>query len=137
MTAHDQRGLSELPTAPLPVVGRLAPPLVSVPGQLPSGEAGQGKPLRARQSVSAFGAGVVTAALVIMALGMIVAQIYSAANAEPGPGPIAVGAHIVAAIGAVPLYRVARRRDGRARWLAGGALLVLMLLVLWFYWWVA
>lgn len=60
-------------------------------------------------------AGVLAAVLVIMGAGLLVAQIVSGVNGQPGPGALAVGAHLAGAVLGVGGYRVAVRRRGRWR----------------------
>lgn len=72
--------------------------------------------------------------LVIMGVGMLVAQIVSSVSGWPGPGALAVGAHLAGTVVGVACYRVVQRRHGAAR---VAALLVLPLVIgvlLWLFW---
>jgi hypothetical protein len=77
-------------------------------------------------------AGVLAAMLVIMGVGMLVAQVVSGANGQPGPGALSVGAHLAGAVVGVGCYQVSLRRRGRSKAaaLVVSALVTVALLVL-------
>ncbi|WP_415973526.1 hypothetical protein [Rhodococcus sp. 077-4] len=79
--------------------------------------------------------GVVTAGLVVLAIGVAVAQYLGHSRGFPGPGGISVAAHIVAAVVAVVAQRVTDHRRGLSAFL--GAIVVIFAtgLVLWTQWW--
>jgi hypothetical protein len=78
--------------------------------------------------------GIVMLILVIMAAGMVVAQLVSGGDTQPGPGTITVTWHVVAAVAGIVCYRFSRRK-GPGQLLALLAILVIAVLVLWFFWW--
>lgn len=88
-----------------------------------------------RRSVRSMLCGVVLVVLVLLAVGMLLAQFVSQAHGTPGPGAVAVGSHIAAALVAMPLYLLGERRKGLVRWLATMGMLVVLGVVLWFFWW--
>lgn len=79
-------------------------------------------------------AGVLTAVLVLLGLGMVVAQVVGAAQHHPGPGALAVGAHVAGAVVGIWCYRLVGR-SGLVRWLGFVALPVIIVVLLWFFWW--
>lgn len=81
-------------------------------------------------------AGVLTAVLVIMGIGMVVAQIVSGANGRPGPGALTVGAQVAGAVVGVACYRVGvvGPRRGAVRVAALVCQPVVTVLLLWFCW---
>lgn len=81
-------------------------------------------------------AGTVAVAIVVLALGVLVATVVSRIGSMPGPTVPAVVAHVVGAGLAVSLYRVVSRTTGPVRRLAAAALAVELLALLWFFWWV-
>jgi hypothetical protein len=133
------------PTATQPTSGQLSSEQPTTPFGVvdaPDDDAREARdeqtaPRRTRKPLLAAVTGTLTATLVIMALGMIGAQLYSAGHGEAGPGGLAVGAHIAGATVAVALYRTARRPTGGVRWLACFALLGVAGILLWFFWWAA
>jgi hypothetical protein len=101
-----------------------------------SGRDSSPAPHQPTRSVRAGSAGILTAVLVILAIGMIVAQIISAEHHQPGPGTLAVGAHIVSAIAGVCCYRLTTRgRPIIVTVLSFLALPLITGLLLWFFWW--
>jgi hypothetical protein len=78
--------------------------------------------------------GVVFCILLIMAVGLVFAQITSGHNGQPGPGAITVGAHIAGVLAGFFCYRLSRGRGLRGL-LGLLAILVVAGLLLWFYWW--
>jgi predicted anti-sigma-YlaC factor YlaD len=90
---------------------------------------------RPRRSVVAGTAGVLTAVLVLLGIGMVVAQVVGAAQHHPGPGALAVGAHVAGAVVGIWCYLLASRRSGLVRWLGFVALPVVTVVLLWFFWW--
>lgn len=89
---------------------------------------------RPPRSVVAGLAGVLAAVLVLLGIGMPVAQVVGAAQRHPGPGALAVGAHVAGAVLGIWCYRLASRRSGLVRWLGFVALPVLVAVLLWFFW---
>jgi predicted anti-sigma-YlaC factor YlaD len=79
--------------------------------------------------------GVLAAVLALLGVGMVVAQVVGAAQHHPGPGALAVGAHVAGAVAGIWCYRLATRRSGLVRWLGFVALPVLIAALLWFFWW--
>jgi hypothetical protein len=79
-------------------------------------------------------AGVVLCGLLIMAVGLVIAQITSGHHGQPGPAPITVGAHIAGLVAGFVCYRFSRGR-GLRRLLGLLGILVIAGLLLWFYWW--
>ena len=79
-------------------------------------------------------AGVVVCALVIMAAGMIVAQLAGGHDHQPGPGAAVVTWHVVGALAGIVGYRLTRRA-GVVRLLGLVAVVVIAVLLLWFFWW--
>jgi predicted anti-sigma-YlaC factor YlaD len=90
---------------------------------------------RPPRSLVAGTAGVLTAVLVLLGIGMAVAQVVGAAQHHPGPGALAVGAHVAGAVVGIWCYRLASRRSGLVRWLGFVALPVLVVVLLWVFWW--
>jgi predicted anti-sigma-YlaC factor YlaD len=90
---------------------------------------------RRPRSVVAGTAGVLVAVLVFLGLGMLVAQVVGAAQHHPGPGVLAVGAHVAGAVVGIWCYRLASTRSGLVRWLGFVALPVLVVVLLWVFWW--
>jgi hypothetical protein len=80
-------------------------------------------------------AGVVLCVLWIMGIGMVVAQLVSAQQDRPGPGALAVGAHVAAAVLGVVSYRAVSRNPGLPRLLGLIVLLAMTVALLWFFWW--
>jgi hypothetical protein len=92
-------------------------------------------PAPATRPPRSLAAGVLVAVLVLLGIGMVVAQVVGAAQHHPGPGALAVGAHMAGAVLGVWCYRLATRRSGLVRWLGFAALPVLIVALLWFFWW--
>jgi hypothetical protein len=82
-------------------------------------------------------AGVLVCVLVILAVGMVGAQIVAGQHGQPGPGAGTLGVHLAAAVVGIAGYRLASRRPGALPPVVCAALLVIAGLVLWFYWWAA
>lgn len=78
--------------------------------------------------------GVVMIALLIMGIGMVIAQLTSAQHHQPGPGALAVGAHAAGAVVGVVCYGYSRRK-GSGRLIALLVTVATALLLLWFFWW--
>lgn len=79
--------------------------------------------------------GIFTAGLIVLAVGLIVVWVAASVAGDPGPGPVMLLAHSVAAAGAVVLHRLAKARTGRAGYLAAlGPPAVLVLLGTLFWW---
>jgi hypothetical protein len=93
--------------------------------------------LRARSALFGLIA-IVVAALVILACGIVGAQIVAAQRGQPGPGAWALVAHLLAAAAGVVGYRLASRQPANAvRPVVCAALLTITALLLWFFWWAA
>lgn len=79
--------------------------------------------------------GIVTAGLVVLAIGVAVTQYLGHSRGFPGPGGVSVAAHIVAAVVAVFAQRIADHRRGFSA--VRGVIVVFVVtgLVLWTQWW--
>ena len=102
-------------------------PVAATPASPPAATAGDG----ATPAV----AGVVLAALWIMGIGLIVAQVVSAAHHVPGPGAVAVILHMAGAVAGVFCYRATSRHRGLPRLLGLLAILAITAALLWYFWW--
>ncbi|HEX7661397.1 MAG TPA: hypothetical protein VF444_18135 [Pseudonocardiaceae bacterium] len=133
-----------LPTAEIPRVEATSPiahsgPTTSPatapgPDSTPSADIGPVAPHRARPGLLAGLTGLLTAGLVVLAVVVICAQVYSGTHGMPGPGAVTLCAHAGAALLAVPLQLSADRRPGARRWLCCTAILLITAAVLWFFW---
>jgi len=90
---------------------------------------------RPPRSLAAGTAGVLTAVLALLGIGMLVAQVAGAAQHHPGPGALTVAAHMAGAVLGIWCYRLATRRSGLVRWLGFAALPVMIAALLWVFWW--
>jgi asparagine N-glycosylation enzyme membrane subunit Stt3 len=79
--------------------------------------------------------GIVTAGLVVLAIGVAVTQYLGHSRGFPGPGGVSVAAHIVAAFVAVFAQRIADHRRGFSAVLGAIVVFVVTGLVLWTQWW--
>ncbi|WP_216214279.1 hypothetical protein [Amycolatopsis aidingensis] len=79
--------------------------------------------------------GSLAAGLVLLAVGVLGAQILGWASGSSGPGVLATGGHLLAAVLALLAQRVADRGSGRAAGLAALAVLLLVVAPLWLFWW--
>ncbi|WP_052047741.1 hypothetical protein [Rhodococcoides fascians] len=79
--------------------------------------------------------GIVTAGLVVLAIGVAVTQYLGHSRGFPGPGGVSVAAHIVAAGVAVFAQRIADHRRGFSAVLGAIVVFVVTGLVLWTQWW--
>ncbi|MGO1054948.1 hypothetical protein [Crossiella sp. CA198] len=79
--------------------------------------------------------GSVAAAVMLLAVLVIGAQIFAATESWAGPGWIAVIGHVVAAVLAVLLQFFADRRTGAGAWAAGIGVFVVAGAALWLWWW--
>ncbi|OZE79015.1 hypothetical protein CH305_15755 [Rhodococcus sp. 15-649-2-2] len=79
--------------------------------------------------------GVVTAGLVVLAIGVAVTQYLGHSRGFPGPGGLSVAAHIAAAVVAVVAQRIADHRRGFSAFLGALVVFVVTGLVLWTQWW--
>lgn len=79
--------------------------------------------------------GIVTAGLVVLAIGVAVTQYLGHSRGFPGPGGLSVAAHIVAAVVAVIAQRIADHRRGFSAVLGAIVVFVATGLVLWTQWW--
>lgn len=78
--------------------------------------------------------GVVLCVLLFMAVSVVIAQLTSGGDQQPGPGALTVGAHVAGFVVGAACYGVARRRGPRRMFgLVGGV--VVLVLLLWFFWW--
>ncbi|MDI9897018.1 hypothetical protein QM797_20050 [Rhodococcus sp. IEGM 1381] len=93
--------------------------------------AGAGAGLRFLRGIS----GVVTAGLVVLAIGVAVTQYLGHSRGFPGPGGLSVGAHIAAAAVAVVAQRIADHRRGFSAFVGTLVVFVVTGLVLWTQWW--
>jgi hypothetical protein len=78
---------------------------------------------------------VLAGGLVGLAIVLCLVQWFAGNTGFPGPGAVAVVAHLVAALAAVVLQLGAERLRGRTAVLASWAVLLLAAAVLWFGWW--
>jgi hypothetical protein len=79
--------------------------------------------------------GALTAGMVVLAVALVVIWAVAAAHGEPGPGTPVLAGHLVAAVLAVALQRIADRDAGRVGRLAAlGAVLVVATVVAVFWW---
>jgi hypothetical protein len=78
--------------------------------------------------------GVLLCVLLIMGVGMFVAQLMGGHDDQPGPGALTVGAHLAGVVAGVFCYRLSRR-TGRGRLLGLLGIVVVTVLLLWFFWW--
>lgn len=78
--------------------------------------------------------GLLAGGLVVLAVVMVGAQLYSSVNRMPGPGALTIFAHVGAAVLAVVLQWFADRRVGPARWLCCAGIVVITGVLLWFFW---
>ncbi|MBP2476523.1 hypothetical protein JOF53_005395 [Crossiella equi] len=100
------------------------------------GEALEERPRRVRTGALLRGVtGSVAAALVLLALVVVGAQVFAASSSWAGPGAVAVTGHVVAAGLAVLLQRFADHRTGGAAWAAGLSVLAVAVATLWLWWW--
>ncbi|MBY4129188.1 hypothetical protein HQO83_12380 [Rhodococcus fascians] len=79
--------------------------------------------------------GVVTAGLIVLAIGVAVTQYLGHSRGFPGPGGLSVGAHIAAAVVAVVAQRIADHRRGFAAFVGALVVFGVTALVLWTQWW--
>ncbi len=79
--------------------------------------------------------GAVAAGLVLLTIGVSVAQYLGNTRGFPGPGGVSVAVHIVGAIAAVIAQRVADHRRVVAAAAGSIAVFVITGLVLWTQWW--
>jgi hypothetical protein len=79
--------------------------------------------------------GAVTACLVLLLLAVLASQIFFQFQGYPGLGWPTVGGHVLAAVIAVVLQRIADRRRGAASVLASLAVVLDAALTFWLYWW--
>lgn len=79
-------------------------------------------------------AGVFVCVLLIMTVGLVVAKIVSGPDHQPGPAPLAIGAHVAGLVVGVVGYRMTRL-PGLGRVLGLVGVLVATVLLLWFFWW--
>lgn len=82
-------------------------------------------------------AGVLVCVLVILACSIVGAQIVASWHGQPGPGALALGAHLAAAAVGIAGYRLVSRRAGAVQPVACGVMLMIVALLLWFFWWSA
>jgi hypothetical protein len=79
-------------------------------------------------------AGVLLCVLLIMGVGMLLAQLMGGHDDQPGPGAFAVGAHLAGVVAGFVGYRFSRR-TGLSRLLGLAGVVVVAVLLLWFFWW--
>lgn len=80
-------------------------------------------------------AGVLLCVLWIMGIGLLVAQIVASRQHRPGPGPLAVGAHLAVAVTALLCYRATSRNQGLPRLLGFLIMVAITVALLWYFWW--
>lgn len=99
-------------------------------------EALEERPRRVRLGALLRGlSGSVAAAVVLLAVVVIAAQLLAASESWAGPGWLAVGGHVLAAVFAVLLQRFADHRTGAAAWAAGLSVFAVAFAALWLWWW--
>jgi len=98
------------------------------------GERAEAPPDASRAVRGSAVAGVLTAILVIMGVGLLVAQIVSGANGQPGPGAVTVGAHLAGAAVGIGCYRLTVRRRGWSRVAALSVLSLVTVVLLALFW---
>jgi hypothetical protein len=79
--------------------------------------------------------GAFAAGLVLLALAMLVVQVYAMGRTLPGPGWDVVAGHWLTAVIAVVAQRYADRRQGWLSALFSLVVLVVGLGALWIFWW--
>ncbi|WP_240691566.1 hypothetical protein [Amycolatopsis nivea] len=79
--------------------------------------------------------GSVAAGLAVLALGVLVVGVLCLVNGAPGPGPLKLVGHPVAAVIALVLQRVADRRVGKVAVGAGAGVLVVAGVAFSLLWW--
>ncbi|WP_337823076.1 hypothetical protein [Amycolatopsis sp. A1MSW2902] len=79
--------------------------------------------------------GSVAAGLAVLALGVLVVGVLCLVNGAPGPGPLKLVGHPVAAVIALVLQRVADRRVGKLAVGAGAGVLVVAGVAFSLLWW--
>jgi len=79
--------------------------------------------------------GALSAGLAVFAVGMLGVWLLAFSNDDPGPRARLLAGHLVAAVLAVGLQRVADRRPDRVGRAAAGGVLVVALLVAVLFWW--
>ncbi|MBB1157495.1 MULTISPECIES: hypothetical protein [Amycolatopsis] len=79
--------------------------------------------------------GSVAAGLAVLAIGVLVVGVLCLVNGAPGPGPLKLAGHPVAAVIALVLQRVADRRAGKAAVGAGVGVLVVAGVAFSLLWW--
>ncbi len=79
--------------------------------------------------------GSVAAGLAVLALGVLVVGVLCLVNGAPGPGPLKLVGHPVAAVIALVLQRVADRRVGKVAVGAGAGVLVVAGAAFSLLWW--
>ncbi|MBO0848770.1 MAG: hypothetical protein J2P20_04860 [Pseudonocardia sp.] len=79
--------------------------------------------------------GAFTAGLVVLAVALVVIWAVAAALGQPGPGASVLAGHLVAAVLAVALQRIADRGAATAGRLAAVGAVLVVAAVIAVYWW--
>lgn len=79
--------------------------------------------------------GSVAAGLALLALAVVVAEVFGWLSGARGPGAAAVAGQVVGAVIALAAQAVADRTRGPIAGLAGSAVVVSAVVVLWLFWW--
>jgi hypothetical protein len=80
-------------------------------------------------------AGALAVGLSVLAIVVVVFQILAWIRGMPGPGATMVGGHLVAAVVAVLVQRVADRNGGWLAGLAAIAVVAITAVTMWLLWW--
>ncbi|HEX4250209.1 MAG TPA: hypothetical protein VH008_20265 [Pseudonocardia sp.] len=91
--------------------------------------------MRAPERLLRATGGALTAGLAVFAVGLFGVWLLAFSNDDPGPRARLLIGHLVAAVLAAGLQRVADRRPDRLGRVASGGVLAVALLVAVFFWW--
>lgn len=80
-------------------------------------------------------AGCLTAGFVVLTLVLVGVDFWSAGNGQQGPGSARLITHLVVAVLALVLQRVADRRHDRVGGLATFGVIAGVVAAIWFWWW--
>ncbi|MGH3622078.1 MAG: hypothetical protein ACRDQ5_09855 [Sciscionella sp.] len=87
------------------------------------------------ESTIAAVTGVVTAAMVLLALLVLAGKLFGQVRNVPGPSGIEVGLHAAGAVAALGLQLLVRRARAGLRILAALGIVVVTAALLWVFWW--
>lgn len=80
-------------------------------------------------------AGCLTAGFVVLTLVLVGVDFWSAGNGQQGPGSARLITHLVVAVLALALQRIADRRHDRVGGLATFGVIAGVVAAIWFWWW--